>query len=87
MALENYDKDEPVNLGSGKEMSIKEVVKLICEIAGFTGEIRWDVSKPEGQPRRLLDVSRAEKEFGFRAKMDMREGLERTIKWYLGTLS
>jgi GDP-L-fucose synthase len=82
LALEQYDKGDPVNLGSGNEISIKEVVRLICEIADFKGKIRWDVSKPEGQPRRSLDVSRAEKEFGFRAKMDMREGLKKTINWY-----
>lgn len=86
LALEKYDKSEPVNLGSGKEISIKEVTGLICKIAGFTGEIRWDVSKPEGQPRRSLDISRAEKEFGFRAQMDITEGLRRTIDWYLGAL-
>ena len=82
LAAERYNKSEPVNLGSGFEISIKELVELIAEIAGFIGEIRWDASKPDGQPRRCLDVSKAKGEFGFEAKVGFREGLEKTIEWY-----
>lgn len=84
LSAEKYDKPEPVNLGSGTEISIKNLVELICRLMDFNGEIRWDATKPDGQPRRLLDISRAEKEFGFRAKTDFEEGLRKTIKWYLG---
>ena len=83
LATENYDKSEPVNLGSGMEISIKDLVNLISEIMEFKGQIRWDKTKPDGQPKRMLDVSKAEKEFGFRAKVDFREGLKKTIDWYL----
>lgn len=83
LATEKYDKSEPVNLGSGTEISIKNLVELICRLMDFNGEIRWDATKPDGQPRRLLDVSRAEKEFRFRAKTDFEEGLRKTIEWYL----
>lgn len=83
LATEKYDKAEPVNLGSGREISIKDLVELICRLMDFKGEIRWDTTKPDGQPRRRLDVSRAEKEFGFRAKTDFEEGLKKTIEWYL----
>jgi GDP-L-fucose synthase len=82
LATQHYEKAEPVNLGAGREISIRELVNLICELSGFRGEIRWDSSKPDGQPRRCLDVSRAEREFGFRAQMDFREGLQKTIDWY-----
>lgn len=82
LAAERYDKPEPVNLGSGMEISIKDLVELLCRIIGFSGEIRWDASKPDGQPRRSLDVSRAEKEFGFRAQTDFATGLKKTIQWY-----
>ena len=82
LATEKYNKSNPVNLGSGFEISIKALIELIAEIAGFDGEIRWDTSKPDGQPRRCLDVSRAKEEFGFEARVDFREGLERTIEWY-----
>lgn len=81
-ATEKYDKSEPVNLGSGKEISIKDLAELVCRLMDFKGEIRWDTSRPDGQPRRMLDVSRAEKEFGFRAKTDFEEGLRKTIDWY-----
>ena len=81
-AAEKYNKPEPINLGSGFEISIKELTELIAELAEFDGEIIWDTSKPDGQPRRCLDVSRAKEEFGFEAKVDFREGLERTIEWY-----
>ena len=82
LATEKYDKEEPVNLGAGFEISIKNLVELICELTGFNGEIEWDASKPDGQPRRCLDTSRAKAEFGFEAKTDFREGLRKTIEWY-----
>ncbi len=86
LALEKYNKQEPVNLGSGREVSIEAVAELICKITNFVGDIRWDESKPGGQPRRSLDVSRAQKEFDFHAKIDIVEGLEKTINWYMTTL-
>jgi len=82
LATEKYNKPEPVNLGAGFEISIKDLTDLICELAGFHGRIEWDTSKPDGQPRRRLDTSRAEKEFGFRARTDFRQGLKETIEWY-----
>ena len=82
LAAEQYNDPEPVNLGTGFEISIKDLAELIGKLAGFKGRIRWDSSKPDGQPRRCLDTSRAEKEFGFRAKTDFNEGLSRTIEWY-----
>lgn len=82
LATERYDKPDPVNLGSGMEISIKDLTETIARQVGFKGEIRWDKSKPNGQPRRRLDVSRAEKEFGFRAQMGFEEGLKRTVEWY-----
>ena len=83
LATEKYDKPEPVNLGSGMEISIKDLAELICKLMDFKGEIRWDTSKPDGQPRRRLDTSKAEKEFGFQAKTNFEEGLKRTIQWYI----
>lgn len=83
LATEKYDSPEPVNLGAGMEISIRQLVTLIAELTGFTGEIRWDTTRPNGQPRRCLDVSRAEQAFGFRAKKDFRAGLAETIAWYL----
>lgn len=83
LATEKYNKSAPVNLGSGMEISIKDLIKLICELMNFKGKIIWDTEKPDGQPRRSLDTSRAEKEFGFTAKVDFREGLQKTIDWYL----
>jgi GDP-L-fucose synthase len=82
LAAERYDKPEPVNIGAGFEISIKDLVSLITEISGFKGKIFWDITKPDGQPRRMLDVSRAKKEFGFTAKTDFRKGLTQTISWY-----
>jgi GDP-L-fucose synthase len=82
MATERYDDTEPVNIGSGREISIRDLVILIADITGFRGEIRWDSTKPDGQPRRCLDVSRAERGFGFRAATSFRDGLERTVAWY-----
>jgi GDP-L-fucose synthase len=87
LATERYNKPEPVNIGAGFEIKIKDLVKLIAELTGFSGEIRWDKTKPDGQPRRRLDVSRAKKEFGFEAKIDLREGLKRTIEWYEGSMA
>jgi len=83
LATEKYDKPEPVNLGSGMEISIKDLAELICKLMNFKGEIRWDASKPDGQPRRRLDTSKAKKEFGFVAKINFEEGLKRTIQWYI----
>ena len=81
-AAELYDGPEPVNLGTGEEISIRELAGTIAELTGFAGEIRWDTSMPNGQPRRALDASKAEQLFGFRAETPLREGLERTIAWY-----
>jgi GDP-L-fucose synthase len=82
LAAERYDAPEPVNLGSGQEVSIADLAALVGELAGFAGTIRWDTTKPNGQPRRLLDTSKAADLFGFRARTPLREGLERTIAWY-----
>jgi GDP-L-fucose synthase len=81
LATERYDKPAPVNIGSGSEITIRDLTQRIAELTGFGGEIRWDASKPDGQPRRCLDVSRAAAEFGFRATMDFNDGLRRTIAW------
>jgi GDP-L-fucose synthase len=82
MATQRYDKPEPINIGAGREISIRALAELIRELTGFGGELRWDPSKPDGQPRRCLDVSKAEYEFGFRAQTDFRAGLIKTIEWY-----
>jgi len=82
LAAERYDGREPANMGSGQEISIKALAETIAHLTGFTGEFAWDISKPNGQPRRALDVTRAENYFGFRAKMPLEEGLCKTIKWY-----
>lgn len=81
-AAEKYNKSEPVNLGSSFEISIKDLANLIAKLTGFKGKIIWDTTKPDGQPRRKLDTSRAEKEFGFRSKTGFEEGLKKTIRWY-----
>ncbi len=83
LATEKYNDSEPVNLGSGYEISIKELVNLIAKLTGFTGQMRWDTSKPNGQPRRALDTKRALDYFGFHAQMPFEEGLKKTIDWYL----
>ena len=83
LATKKYSKPHPVNLGSGMEISIKELVNLIGELMGYKGEIVWDHSKPDGQPRRNLDVQKAKKEFGFQAKTSFEKGLKKTIDWYL----
>jgi GDP-L-fucose synthase len=85
LAAEKYNGREPINLGSGREISIRDLVNLIAKETGFDGEIIWDAAKPDGQPRRALDVSRAEALLQFRAKTDFVEGLRRTIEWYRGT--
>jgi GDP-L-fucose synthase len=82
LAAERYNGSEPVNLGSGNEISIKDLATMIAHLTGFKGELVWDASKPNGQPRRALDVGRAERFFGFRAQMPFEEGLRRTIEWY-----
>jgi GDP-L-fucose synthase len=82
LAAERYNKPDPVNVGAGVEISIKDLVELISRLTGFHGRIVWDVSKPNGQPRRCLDVSRAEREFGWRANTAFEQGLQQTIDWY-----
>ncbi|MBA7473558.1 GDP-L-fucose synthase [subsurface metagenome] len=82
LATEKYNKPAPVNIGAGFEISIRDLVHLIAGLVGFKGRIFWDTSKPDGQPRRMLDVSKAKGEFGFVAKTDFREGLKKTIEWY-----
>ena len=86
LAAEKYNKPDPVNIGSGKEISIRELANIISQLADFRGEIKWDVSKPDGQPRRCLDVSRARREFGFEAEMGFEEGLRRTVEWYKNSI-
>jgi GDP-L-fucose synthase len=82
MAAQNYNGSEPVNLGTNYEISIKNLVELICDLMGFEGEIVWETDKPNGQPRRCLDTSRAKKAFGFTAQMEFKQGLKNTIDWY-----
>ena len=83
LAAERWSGPEPVNLGTGVEISFRDVAEIIAELTGFAGEIVWDTSRPNGQPRRVLDVSRARKLFGFEARTPLREGLQRTVAWYL----
>jgi GDP-L-fucose synthase len=82
LAAERYDGPEPVNVGTGEEISIRDLAALVAEETGYTGEIAWDTSKPNGYPRRKLDTSRAERLFGFRARTPLREGIARTVAWY-----
>ena len=82
LAAERYDKSEPVNIGSAFEISIKDLTETIARLTGFKGEIRWNTAMPNGQPRRKLDVTRAEKEFGFRSHTTFEDGLRETIRWY-----
>ncbi|MBN1361463.1 MAG: GDP-L-fucose synthase [Sedimentisphaerales bacterium] len=86
LATERYDGSEPVNIGAGREMRIKDLAEMIAQLAGFRGEIRWDASKPDGQPRRCLDVSKAKAYFGFEAQTPFGDGLRKTIDWYRATL-
>ncbi|HTO01204.1 MAG TPA: GDP-L-fucose synthase [Microthrixaceae bacterium] len=83
LAAESYDAGDPVNLGTNEELPIKDLVTLICELVGFKGEIRWDTSKPDGQPRRRVDTSRAKEMFDFEAQVQFRDGLRRTIDWFM----
>ncbi|MFA5195279.1 MAG: GDP-L-fucose synthase, partial [Bacteroidales bacterium] len=78
----SYNKSEPVNIGTGSEISIKDLTKLIVKLTGFHGKIAWDKSKPDGQLKRMLDTSKALKEFGFTARTDIVTGLSKTIEWY-----
>jgi GDP-L-fucose synthase len=82
MGTQHYSKPEPVNLGTGYEISIKNLVELISNLMDFNGDIHWDMDKPNGQPRRCLDTERAAQEFGFRAQVDFKDGLKQTIDWY-----
>jgi GDP-L-fucose synthase len=82
LAAERYDAPAPVNLGTGVETSIRELAELVAELTGFDGELVWDTTMPNGQPRRQLDATRAEQLFGFRARTSLRNGLEQTIAWY-----
>jgi len=82
MATERYNRPEPVNIGAGFEISIRELAELIVALTGYAGRIVWDTSQPDGQPRRMLDTTRAWEEIGFRSRTDFREGLRRTISWY-----
>jgi len=82
LAAERYDGPEPVNLGAGKEISIRELAELVADVVGFSGKITWDTAMPNGQPRRSVDATRARELFGFEARTQLREGLERTVAWY-----
>jgi len=82
LATLSYNKSEPVNIGTGSEISIKDLTKLIAKLTGFSGQIIWNKSKPDGQPKRLLDTAKALKEFGFKASTDLNTGLLKTIEWY-----
>jgi GDP-L-fucose synthase len=86
LAAERWSGPEPVNLGTGVEISFRDLAELIAELTGFEGDIVWDTSRPNGQPRRVLDASRARRLFGFEARTPLREGLERTVTWYLSEL-
>lgn len=82
LAMERYNRSEPVNIGAGFEISIRELVDLIVELTGFAGKVAWDTTRPDGQPRRMLDTTTARDEFGFKAKTGFRDGLKKTIEWY-----
>jgi GDP-L-fucose synthase len=82
LGAEHFNRSEPVNLGSGLEISIKDLLEMIARLTGFNGQIKWDASRPNGQPRRALEIGKAEKLFGFRARMPFEEGLRKTIAWY-----
>ncbi|MEE8471429.1 MAG: GDP-L-fucose synthase [Dehalococcoidia bacterium] len=87
LATEKYNKPDAVNLGAGFEITIKDLAELICGLVGFEGDIQWDTSKPDGQPRRCLDTTRAKEEFGFEAMTDFRQGLRNTIEWYRASIA
>jgi GDP-L-fucose synthase len=82
MGTQFYDKADPINLGTNFEISIKDLVELICELMDFTGEIIWQTDQPNGQPRRCLDTTKAKEAFGFTAQVELRQGLKNTIEWY-----
>jgi GDP-L-fucose synthase len=85
LATEKYDKPDPVNLGSGIEISIHDLAVMISEMTGFNGRIVWDTNQPNGQPRRCLAVAKAEREFGFKAATPFQVGLRKTIDWYIAS--
>ena len=85
-AMQHYDKPDPVNIGTGTDISIQNLVKLIGQLMDYSGDFLWDTTKPNGQPKRRLDVTRAEKEFGFKTKVDFTEGLKKTIEWYYANI-
>ena len=87
LAAERYNKPQPVNIGTGEEISIETLINLIAELTEYRGRMIWDATKPNGQPRRRLNTDRAKKEFGFTAKTEFREGLRRTVEWYLSASS
>ena len=82
LAAGRYDAADPVNLGAGKEISIRDLAELVADVTGFEGRITWDTSRPNGQPRRSVNATRAREHFGFEARTPLREGLERTVAWY-----
>ena len=82
LAAEHYDGSDPVNVGTGEEISISELAALVAGVTGYSGRIRWDTSRPNGQPRRRLDTTRARELFGFEARVRLAEGIERTVVWY-----
>jgi GDP-L-fucose synthase len=84
-AAERYDSSDPVNVGAGFEISIRALSELVAKLVGYDGKLRWDTSRPNGQPRRMLDTTLAQERFGFRATTSMEEGLRRTIDWYTAT--
>ncbi len=86
LAAERYNKSDPINLASGNEISIKELAEIVKKVTGFKGEILWDVTKPNGQPRRCVDTEKAQEEFGFKAKIPFEEGLSKMAQWYLENL-
>jgi GDP-L-fucose synthase len=87
LAAERYDQPDPVNIGTSREITIRELLETIIRLTGFRGRLEWDASKPDGQPRRKLDVERARREFGFTAEVELEAGLRRTIEWFRGNRS
>jgi nucleoside-diphosphate-sugar epimerase len=82
LAAEHYNQTDPVNLGSGREISIRDLVTIVARLTNFSGEVRWDASQPDGQPRRCLNVEKARRELGFTARTSFEEGLRKTVDWY-----
>ena len=87
LAAEKYNQKGPVNIGSGQETTIKDLIEILVKLTNFKGKITWDTAKPDGQPRRCLDTSKASNEFGFKAKTSLEEGLKKTIEWYISNKS